>query len=206
MRSKKQDQTAGESRPTRDLVARCYLTSYNEVGLRDFPGHCGNCPKELVVRRHAVSTLLLSLGLASGTLAATAVNTFNVGITLNSSCEVMTVPTIAFNYTSFQPNNLTPASSFNIRCTATKSITSVRLDDGAGNISAGASQTYTDVATGLVYTLALTNVPTAGATGGAAMTVNVTGTMLAGQAGICNAATCDNSGSANKTRTITITY
>jgi hypothetical protein len=39
------------------------------------------------------------------------------------------------------------------------------------------------------------------------MTVNVAGIMLKGQAGVCNAAQCDNSATAgNKTRTIYINY
>ncbi len=161
------------------------------------------------MRKLAIWLMVLASGWATGAVAATATSTFNVGITLNSSCEVMTVPTIAFTYTSFQTNDLTPTSSFNIRCTATKSITSIRLDDGLGigAQAAGTLQPYIDTATGLVYTLELTNIPSAGATGGAAMTVNVAGTMLKGQSGICNAAQCDNSApSGNKTRTIYINY
>jgi len=139
-----------------------------------------------------------------GAGAATATNTFNVGITLSSSCEVMTVPTIAFTYTSFQTTDSTPSSSFNIRCTNTKSITSVRLDDGSGGVATGLSQSYTDSATGLSYSLTLAGVPAAGT--GSAQTISISGLMASGQAGSCNAATCTNAASTNKIRTITITY
>jgi hypothetical protein len=129
--------------------------------------------------------------------AATATNTFTVGITLNSSCEVVTVPTISFTYTSFQVGDVTPTSNFNIRCTNTKSISSVTLD-GTG--------TYTDVTTGLTYSLSLVGAPTAG--NGANQQITVNGLMAGGQAGTCNAAQCTNAAAAanTKTRTITINY
>ena len=155
-------------------------------------------------------TLLLGLaGLAAlwagSAGAVTATNTFSVSITLNSACEVRTVPTIAFTYTSFQTAaaNAGP-STFTVRCTDQKPISSIRLDDGAGGLAAAASQSYTDSATGLNYTLTLSGVPTVGA--GVDQTVSVSGTMPPGQSGQCNAGTCDNAASTNKTRTITITY
>jgi spore coat protein U-like protein len=136
--------------------------------------------------------------------AATSSNTFNVSITLNSACQVTTTPTIAFTYTSFQAANATSNSNFTIQCTNTKAISSVLLDDGAGGLAAGLSQSYVDAATGLAYTLTLSGVPAAGT--GAAQTISIAGTMGSGQAGNCNAASCTNAASTNKTRTITITY
>lgn len=142
--------------------------------------------------------------LASPGFAATATNSFNVSITLNSACQVVTVPTIAFTYTSFQAAAATSSSTFNVQCTNTKAISSVLLDNGSGGLAAGLSQAYTDNATGLTYTLTLSGVPTAGT--GAAQTISIAGSMAGGQSGTCNAASCTNSASTNATRTITITY
>lgn len=141
---------------------------------------------------------------ASAARPYTATNTFNVSITLNSACQVVTVPNIAFTYTSFQATNATSNSNFNIQCTSTKGISSVLLDDGAGGVAAGLTQSYTDQATGLIYTLTLSGVPNVGT--GAAQTISIAGSMASGQAGQCNAASCTNASSTNKTRTITITY
>lgn len=157
--------------------------------------------------KHRIDLALAAAGAllaAAPAFGATAQNTFDVSITLNSSCQVVTVPTIALTYTSFQTTNATTSSSFTIQCTNTKAISSVLLDNGSGGLATGLSQSYTDQATGLVYTLSLSGVPTAG--NGAAQTVNITGTIVSGQAGNCNAASCTNTSSTNKTRTITITY
>lgn len=127
--------------------------------------------------------------------AATATGTFNVNINLTSACTVDTLPTAAtFNYTSLQATAATFATTFNVQCTNTLPIVSVALD----------SLAVTDAATNLAYTLALAGVP-ATATG-AAQAVTVNGTMAAGQAGTCATPTCTNAASANKTRTVTITY
>jgi len=127
-----------------------------------------------------------------------------VSITLNSACQVVTVPAIAFTYTSFQPLTATSNGTFNVQCTNTKSITSILLDNGAGGLAAGLAQSYTDNATGLTYSLTLSGVPTTGS--GVAQTVNIAGSMASGQSGQCNAASCTNAASTNATRTITITY
>ena len=127
--------------------------------------------------------------------AATATGTFNVNINLTSACAVNTTATAAtFNYTSLQAAASTFSTSFNVQCTNTLPIVSVALDSTA----------VTDGATNLAYTLALVGAP-ATATG-VPQAVTVNGTMAAGQAGTCAAATCTNAASANKTRTVTITY
>lgn len=129
------------------------------------------------------------------TQAATATNTFNVGITLTSACEITTVPTAAFTYTSFQTLPSTISSSFNLRCTNSLPISSITLD----------LLSVTDTATNLAYTLALGTLPTAG-NGLTGSTVTVTGSMAGGQAGTCLTATCTNAASTNKTRTLTLVY
>ena len=164
----------------------------------------------LIVGKKTVKKLLLILiaaalaaaGVAAS--AATATNTFPVTINMSSACEVVTVPTIAFTYTSFQAAAATASSTFTVRCTNTKTITSVRLDDGAGGIATGLTQAYTDLATGLGYSLTLAGVPTAGT--GTAQTINISGSMAGGQSGTCATATCDNTASTNRVRTITVTY
>ena len=150
---------------------------------------------------------LLLLAIFASTLgmnaaqAATATGNFNVTITLTSACKVNTAPTASFAYTSLQTMATTmTASSFTMTCTNSLPISSVVLD-GSGS---GGTYSYTDQATNLAYTLTLTGVPTTGS--GSAQTVNLTGSMAANQAGTCNAASCANTSSTNRQRTITVTY
>jgi hypothetical protein len=64
----------------------------------------------------------------------------------------------------------------------------------------------TDTQTNLAYTVALS--AASGVGSGVAQTYSVTGSMASGQAGTCAAAggACTNGTSANKVRTLTITY
>jgi len=129
--------------------------------------------------------------------AVTATGTFNVNITLTSGCSVdtATLPTAAnFTYTAFQVAAATFATSFDILCTNTLPIVSVALD----------SLAVTDAATNLAYTLVLGASPATGT--GVAQAITVNGSMAGGQAGTCAAASCTNALSANKTRTVTVTY
>ncbi|HAL38802.1 MAG TPA: hypothetical protein DCP03_12115 [Polaromonas sp.] len=155
----------------------------------------------------ALSMLTLSGLLTAPAQAATAVQspTFNVNIGLTSVCQISTLPTAAFTYTSFGAQ-ATTASSFDVRCTNGLPITSIRLDDDAGGIATGLTQSYTDQATNLIYSLTLGSVPTAGS--GFAQTVTLNGLMGASQGGNCAVAggACTNSASTNKSRTLTITY
>lgn len=141
--------------------------------------------------------LVVALGLAAvgmSAQAATATGQFDVTINLTSACEIASSPTAAFTYTSFQATAATFSSSFNVRCTNTLPITSITLD----------STSVTDAATNLAYTLALGAAPAAGT--GANQSVTINGSMAANQAGTCATATCTNGSSANKQRTLTITY
>jgi hypothetical protein len=132
---------------------------------------------------------------ATSSHATTATNTFNVSIALTSVCEITTVPTAAsFTYSSFQASAATFTDAIIMRCTNTLPISSVALDQTS----------VTDSATNLAYTLALGTVPSAGT--GAAQSIAITGTMAAGQAGTCATASCTNTSSSNKQRTITVTY
>lgn len=140
--------------------------------------------------------LIAALGLSSLALsshAATATGTFDVTINLTSACQITSAPTAAFTYTSFQAAAATFASSFNVKCTNTLPYT-IALD----------STSVTDAATALAYTLALGS--TTGTGSGVDQTIAVTGSMAAAQAGTCATSTCTNAASANKQRTLTITY
>ena len=140
-------------------------------------------------------TALLGIGAMSlPAHAATATGNFDVTINLTSACQVASSPTAHFEYTSFQTSASTFSSSFDIRCTNGLPITGIALD----------STSVTDAATNLAYTLLLGTLPTQGT--GANQSVPLTGSMPANQAGTCGGATCENTSSNNKQRTLTITY
>lgn len=147
-------------------------------------------------------TLIAALSLAvlaSATAhAATATGNFDVNITLTSACVYAKTSDVDFAYTSFQvaAQAQTTSGGFTVKCTNTLPYT-LALD---------AAGSYTDAATNLAYTLSLSST---GATGnGAAQAYSVTGSIAGGQGGDCATAggVCTNSGSANKQRTLTITY
>jgi spore coat protein U-like protein len=156
------------------------------------------------MKKLTLVAMLALAGIGTSAHAATATGSFDVTITLTSACRVVSAPTAAFTYTAFQAAASTISSSFNIQCTNLLPISSVRLDNGAGGLASALSQNYTDAATNLAYTLALVTPPTVGT--GANQSISLTGSMAADQPGTCATATCTNSASANKTRTITVTY
>ena len=134
------------------------------------------------------------LATAPAAHAASVTGQFDVTINLTAACEIASLPTAAFTYAGGQSTASTFTSTFNIRCTNGLAISSITLDQTS----------ITDTATNLAYTLALSNVPTAGT--GVAQTITLTGNMAAGQGGTCGTSTCTNTASTNKQRTLTITY
>lgn len=144
---------------------------------------------------------LLALALASiATLpvqAATATGQFDVTINLTSACLYTKTSDVAFTYTSFQTTAQaeTTSGGFTIQCTNSLPYT-LALDSTA----------VLDAAVDLNYTLALS--APSGTGNGSAQSISVTGSIAADQAGKCATAggICSNSGSINKTRTLTITY
>ncbi|MCY7371118.1 MAG: spore coat U domain-containing protein [Polaromonas sp.] len=145
-----------------------------------------------------VSVLSLISLLVAPAHAATATGNFDVNINLTSACIYAKTSDVVFNYTSFQATAQaqTTAGAFTVRCTNLLPYTMAL--DGAGS--------YTDAALNLAYTLSLS---AANATGnGTAQTFGVSGSMALGQAGNCATpgGACTNTASANKTRTLTITY
>lgn len=122
---------------------------------------------------------------------------FDVNITLNTACKMSTTPTaVSFTYTAMGSAATSSGGGFGVQCT--KNLTYTLALDNAGS--------YVDQATDLAYTLTLSS---AAATGtGAAQAYTIAGAMAANQAGTCavSGASCDNSASTNKTRTLTVSY
>jgi hypothetical protein len=152
---------------------------------------------------------LTAIAIAATTLLATAAQaasfnqTFDVTVALTSACRIQggpVTPVVDFGaYTAFQTTANTPASpaSFNVECTRNLAAPTYSFDSGSG---AG-------VVAGLSYTVSASHTgPTGGADATATLaavadvyTVELTGTMPAGQPGQSGAAT-------TATRTLTITY
>lgn len=140
--------------------------------------------------------------LAAATMPVSAASpvtgTFDVNITLTTGCKITTAPTaVSFSYTALQTGSQ-PATGTSFEVTCTKNLAYTLALDGGGS--------YTDAATELAYSLSLSSASGNGS--GAAQSYNVTGTMAGGQAGTCatSGASCTNSTSTNKQRTLTVSY
>jgi hypothetical protein len=160
---------------------------------------------------HLIAAAALAIA-TSGAIAATATDTFIVGVTLTTSCSVKTAATdLAFVYTAFDvadtqttstvfqcSRGLVPTFSFD-NVDATQSATAAAA---TGTAIGGAG-----VVAGLRYTL--TGTTSKSATGTAATaaangtadeyTVGISGTIAAGQAG-------DGAAATSQTRILTISY
>jgi spore coat protein U-like protein len=146
-------------------------------------------------------TFVTALSLLSAStlpsFASTATNTFDTNTTLTSACVIDSATAVTFTYTSFQTAASTASpSDIVVRCTNTLPY-SMALDTGGS---------YTDQSTDLAYTLAITGGGTGKTGSGVAQSYVVTGNMAAAQSGTCAVASCSNSASTNKQRTLTITY
>lgn len=122
---------------------------------------------------------------------------FDVNITLNTACKMSTSPTaVSFTYTALGAAATSTGGGFGVQCTKNLTYT-LALDNGGS---------YVDQATDLAYTLALS--AAAGTGNGAAQLFTIAGNMSGGQAGTCasSGASCDNSASSNKKRTLTVSY
>lgn len=164
-----------------------------------------------MLRKFVLGLAVVATGLATSSMAATATGQFNVGVTLTPKCEVFsgsgatgTLTTAISNlnlaYTSFQTTPTTGTTSFQVRCTNSQTY-SMALDNAS----------LTDGTTGLQYTLNLTSnsshssaanagITSATGNGLTGQTYYVHGTIPAAQDGTVTA------GTANNTRTLTITY
>ena len=142
---------------------------------------------------------LASLGLSSAH-AASANGNFDVTINLTSVCVLGTIAPVAFTYTSFGSAATGSGGGFNVKCTNT-----LPFKVGFTNAATPAvTETVTDAAVNLQYTLGLSAATGVGT--GADVAFSVTGTMPANQAGTCATGTCTNASSANKQRTLYVVY
>lgn len=147
---------------------------------------------------------LLATGISGVSHAANTSATFNVDITLTSTCTVSAITNVAFAYTSFGALANSTGGGFTVTCTNTLPYTfGLQTGTGAPTPPGNASINVTDDAVNLAYTL---NAP-AGATGDAtAQGHTISGTMAAGQSGDCAGATCSNAAATNRTHTLIVNW
>jgi spore coat protein U-like protein len=129
--------------------------------------------------------------------AATATGNFDVNINLSSACSYTKISDVVFDYSSMQPTPAKPTipGAFTVKCTARLPYT-LELDNGG---------LYTDEATRLNYSLDLNAKSGTGA--GVPQPFTVSGSIPAGQGGNCaTGGACNNVASANKQRTLIISY
>lgn len=113
---------------------------------------------------------------------------FPVQVTVPENCVLSAPPgNLAFTYTSFQTSAATASTSFAVTCMTNVAYT-LSLDASTGTLA------------GLTYTLALSATSQVGT--GVPQLATLTGTIAAGQSGICSAASC----TASAVRTLTVTY
>ncbi|HVQ61799.1 MAG TPA: spore coat protein U domain-containing protein [Burkholderiales bacterium] len=163
--------------------------------------------KKLAVAVAALGAVSMGSGVAE---AANTSGTFNVNITLTSSCTLAAVTPVAFAYVSLQGgvSNAT-GGGFNVQCTSTLPYT-FGLQTGSGPATPPGTSTInvTDNGVNLAYQL---NLSAAGSTGtGLSQSFNVGGTMAANQAGNCALASCTNTAGAtvstNNVQTLIVNY
>jgi spore coat protein U-like protein len=134
----------------------------------------------------------VAAGTYTGTVPMTSntgggVGSFTVTILAPATCNITSVPTVLFTYTSFQTSDATPSTTFGVNCTNTLPYT-MAVSPAGGTLA------------GISYSLSL---PVASSTGtGVTQTHTINGTALAGQIGTCATATC----SATQSTSLTITY
>jgi spore coat protein U-like protein len=115
--------------------------------------------------------------------------TLSIALTVTGQCSLSSPPgAVQFSYTSFQTTPATATSGFAVTCTNGTPYT-VALDATSGTLL------------GLSYQLALSTTGTR-VGNGVAQPMSITGSMPAGQSGVCAAATC----SASQARTLTVSY
>jgi spore coat protein U-like protein len=138
--------------------------------------------------------------------AANTSNTFNVNITLTSTCTLGAVTALDFAYTSAQGGaQAGTGGGFNVTCTNSFPYTfGLQAGNGAAVPPGSATINVTDNAVNLNYTLSTS---AAGGSGnGAAQAYTVNGTMGANQSGTCAGASCTNGASTNHIHTLILNY
>ena len=157
--------------------------------------------------KRIIAATAVAAALAAGNAqAGNTSGTFNVNVTLTSSCTLGAVTDLAFAYTSLQVGaSAATGGGFSVSCTSTLPYTfGLQSGNGAATPPGAATIAVSDNAVNLNYSLGLS---AAGATGnGAAQAFSVTGTMAGGQAGTCAVASCTNAAATNKTHTLIVNY
>lgn len=119
---------------------------------------------------------------------ATVTTTFPVQVSVPETCLLSSPPgNLAFSYTSFQASAATASTSFAVTCVSNAAYT-LSLDATTGTLA------------GLTYSLALSAASRTGT--GLPQSTTISGTIAAGQSGICSGASCTSSA----VRTLTVTY
>ena len=119
---------------------------------------------------------------------AASTSTFAVQVTVPENCLLSSPPgNLAFQYTSFQAAPATASTSFAVTCASNVAYT-LSLDASSGTLL------------GLPYTLALSTQSQTGT--GVPQLATLTGSIPAGQSGVCSGSSC----AASAVRTLTITY
>lgn len=149
--------------------------------------------------------LVVALGLTNLAIApaqaASDSASVNVTINLTSKCVFGAVAPVAFTYTSFQTTAATATGgTFNMKCTNSMPY-KIGFDATA---APAATQTTTDTAVNLPYTLGLS--ATTGTGSGVDQAYTVSGTIPLGLAGTCLTATCTNAAATNNVRTLYVVY
>jgi spore coat protein U domain-containing protein, fimbrial subunit CupE1/2/3/6 len=157
--------------------------------------------------KRIIAATAVAAALAAGNAqAGNTSGTFNVNVTLTSSCTLGAVTDLAFAYTSLQAGaSAATGGGFSVSCTSTLPYTfGLQSGNGAATPPGAATIAVSDNAVNLNYSLGLS---AAGGTGnGAAQAFSVTGTMAGGQAGTCAVASCTNAAATNKTHTLIVNY
>jgi spore coat protein U-like protein len=160
-------------------------------------------------RMKKLAVMVAALGaVALGTPMAQAANTsgtFQVNITLTSSCTLGSVTAVAFAYTSLGALANATGGNFNVTCTNTLPYTfGLQAGSGAASPPGSSTITVTDNAVNLQYQLGTS---AAGGTGnGLAQAYTVNGTIAAAQSGTCAGASCTNAAATNKVQTLIVNY
>jgi spore coat protein U-like protein len=158
--------------------------------------------KKLILTAALLSGLGISAWVAE---AASTSGTFNVNVTLNSTCSLSAITALDFTYTSFGSAATATGGGFSVTCTNSLPYTfGLQAGSGAASPPGAATITVTDNVVNLQYVVGTS---AAGGTGnGSAQSYNVTGTMASGQSGTCGSASCTNATATNKTQTLILNF
>jgi spore coat protein U-like protein len=158
------------------------------------------------MKRILTATAIAAALAAGNAQAGSTSGTFNVSVTLTSSCTLSAVTAVDFAYTTLQAGPSTATGGgFSVRCTNTLPYTfGLQSGNGAATPPGASTISVTDIAVNLGYSLGLS--AAGGTADGTLQPYSVTGTMAGGQVGTCAVASCTNGAATNKTHTLIVNY